>query len=492
MSANPPATIGRYRIRSELGQGGMGIVYRAFDPNIDREVAIKTLRDAPGLGAAAREQQRERFLNEARAAGRLRHPGIVAVLDADVDPATGLPFLAMELVHGQSLEQELEAGRRFAPAESVAIVAAVADALAYAHRQGVVHRDVKPGNILLEEGGGVRITDFGIARLGESSLTRTGQILGSPAYMSPEQIAGARVDARSDVFSLGVVLYHLLAGERPFQGEALSTLSYQIVHQEPIPPGRIDPTLPASLEDVVLRALAKRPEERWPGAAELAQALRAAAVPAAGAAARRTATGTLVVDAPAAGAGPTGTVTFDLAPAAGRRHGARPWLLTAAVLLGALAAALWLTRSPGPKGGDRAEPPRSPAGAERPGAAVPAAGDRQAEQGERAQLLVDFEHHVERGTVTLRIDGDEVWSGQLKATKKTRLGVPGLKLAHGQLTATIDVPAGKRVVSVTVWSQASGVDDTRSTTIDLAPGRTNLLRIRVDRLTRKVSLTPAP
>jgi serine/threonine protein kinase len=358
-----PATIGRYRILAEIGRGGMGVVYRAHDPVIDREVALKTIRNVEGLSAEVFEELRQRFLLEARAAGRLTHPGIVSVLDAGTDEPTGVSFIAMELVRGRDLDTVLREGVRFTPAKAAQLVADVADALAAAHDQGIVHRDVKPANILLEADGRVKVTDFGIASVADVGLTRTGEVLGSPSYMSPEQISGRPVDRRSDVFSLGAVLYELLAGRRAFPGEGLSTLTYQIVHGTPEALGGLRPEIPDGYPQLVDRSLAKRPEDRLPDARSFAAELRglAAGVPTAG---PRVATVTDL--APAAAAGPTGTVIDTVAVAEPRRS-RRPWIVTAGLALAvALGVAWWLAGD----SGKAAATPASPRATTTPRASV--------------------------------------------------------------------------------------------------------------------------
>jgi tRNA A-37 threonylcarbamoyl transferase component Bud32 len=267
--------VGRYEILAELGRGATGQVYRARDPEIDRLVAVKVL--IPSAGADPHEVQawRERFRREARAAGRLTHPNIVAIHDVGEDD--GRPFLVMELVEGESLDQRLRAQGPFPTEQVVSIGKEIAQALDYAHRQGVVHRDIKPANILLRRDGLVKVTDFGIARLSGAEVTRTGQILGTPSYMSPEQIAGGKVDGRSDLFSLAAVLYELLTGEKTFPGETVSTILYRIVHEEPIPIRRLNPSLSSPLDVCLRRALAKDPAERQTSAAELAKELQATA-----------------------------------------------------------------------------------------------------------------------------------------------------------------------------------------------------------------------
>ena len=267
--------IGRYEIEKTLGRGAMGVVYLARDPIIDRPVALKTLR--VDLDAEHSEEFRERFVREARAAGRLNHPGIVTVHDVGEDPETGLMYIAMEHVEGRDLKQILAAGEVLRASEVARIVADVAVALDYAHSLGVVHRDVKPANIILTADGTAKITDFGIARLETSNLTVDGQFIGTPNFMSPEQITGKPVDGRSDIFSLGVVLFTLLTGQRPFGGDTMHEVTLRIV-QEPSPiPSTISAEIPAAFNPIVLKCLEKNPEKRFQTGGELAKVLAALA-----------------------------------------------------------------------------------------------------------------------------------------------------------------------------------------------------------------------
>jgi predicted Ser/Thr protein kinase len=253
----------------------MGVVYLARDPIIDREVALKTLR--VDLDSDFADEFRERFMREARAAGRLSHPGIVTIHDVGEDPTTGLVFIAMEFARGRDLKQVLQSGHRFRPAEAARVVAEIAMALDYAHSMGVVHRDVKPANIILTDSGRIRIMDFGVARLESSNLTTEGQFIGTPNYMSPEQVTGRPVDGRSDLFSLGVVLFELLAGERPFAGESIHEVTLKVV-QAPTPiPSAVAPGVPAGFNPIVLKCLEKEPDKRFQRGAELARVLGALA-----------------------------------------------------------------------------------------------------------------------------------------------------------------------------------------------------------------------
>lgn len=273
MSALPPGSrIGRFEISGLLGEGAMGVVYLAHDPQIERPVAIKTLRlEGSGAGRAELES---RFLKEAKLAGRLQHPNVVTIYEAGRDGA--LPYIAMEYVDGDPLTRFLGPAEGLTLAQRVEVIREAALALAHAHERGVLHRDVKPGNILLTRDRRVKVADFGIGKLlsGAADLTRTGQMIGSPAYMSPEQIRGEKLDGRSDFFSLGVVFYELLTGVRPFPGDSITTLVYQILHTEPRDPLAVRADLPPAASEVFARLLAKSPDRRPASAAAFLDEVR--------------------------------------------------------------------------------------------------------------------------------------------------------------------------------------------------------------------------
>jgi len=268
-------SVGRYVLDEEIGRGAMGTVYRATDPLIERTVAVKTVHLSK-LDDGSLEP-RMRFLREAKAAGRLTHPGIVAVYD--VGELEDLAFIVMEFVEGRSLKEVLEAGVPVPLATAAEIVRQAADALAAAHRSGVVHRDVKPGNLMLTRAGTVKITDFGIARIDQSQRTRTGVLVGSPGYMSPEQLSGKHVDGRSDVFALGSLFYELATGRGPFESERAEDvleLMTNIVSRTHVPPSSLAPSVPKSVDAIVDRALKKNPAERYATAEAMSADLRAA------------------------------------------------------------------------------------------------------------------------------------------------------------------------------------------------------------------------
>jgi serine/threonine protein kinase len=268
--------LGRYEVVRELGKGAMGIVYLAKDPLIGRLVALKTIRPAAHSDDDETKEFQQRFVREAQAAGILNHPSIVTVHDIGQDEPTGVSFIAMEYVEGQNLKEVLAQGRPLGFEQIGDIISQVADGLDFAHSKGIVHRDVKPANIILLDGLRAKITDFGIAKIasGGANLTSTGQFLGTPNYMAPEQIKGAPVDGRTDIFSLGICLYECLTRRKPFGGDSLTSISYKIVH-EPFPPlAEVNPQIPEGFHEVVAHCLAKDPAKRYQRGKELASALR--------------------------------------------------------------------------------------------------------------------------------------------------------------------------------------------------------------------------
>ena len=269
--ARPAPRIGRYLVTGRIGKGGMGMVYRGLDPALEREVAVKTLVADDSFDSDGRR----RFEVEARAAARLSHPNIVTVHELGED--RGILYIAMEMLPGADLEALLRSGERLPLAEKLDVVSQICRGLAYAHERGVVHRDIKPSNVRLLDDGTAKIMDFGIAKLGpDHHITKTGMMVGTVHYMSPEQVRGRELDGRTDVFSAGVILYELLAGERPFKGEDVTAILYKIVNEEP-PPLGLDAlgALGPPLKQVLDKALAKDPATRYATAAEFAEELGA-------------------------------------------------------------------------------------------------------------------------------------------------------------------------------------------------------------------------
>jgi serine/threonine protein kinase len=267
--------IGRYKIVRELGRGAMGVVYHAIDPNIGRPVAIKTIHLGGGRKPEEQDRLRERLFREARSAGILSHPGIVTIYD--VEHQGELAYIAMEFVDGPTFDQLLSEDPPIPPAKLFSILAQTAAALDYAHQKGIVHRDIKPANIMIAADGTSKITDFGIAKVTASDqLTMTGAIVGTPHYMSPEQVQGQPVDGRSDQFSLAVIAYEALTGEKPYSGEHLTTVVYKIVTEDPTPPHRLNPSLSGPIENTLRKALAKKPDARYRNCQEFIDTLEKA------------------------------------------------------------------------------------------------------------------------------------------------------------------------------------------------------------------------
>jgi predicted Ser/Thr protein kinase len=351
MPMDAPQMLGKYEIRGTLGRGAMGTVYDGWDPLIARRVAIKTvaLPESPDPETA---EEIARFKREAQAAGRLTHPNIVAVYD--YGETESLAYIVMEFVEGPSLKELLDRHERFALPDLQRVMEDLLAGLQFSHERGVVHRDIKPANIMLTRDGRAKIADFGIARIEASSMTQAGTMLGTPAYMSPEQFMAQVVDARSDVYSAGVVLYQLLTGERPFDG-GLTAIMHKVLNTEPPPPSQLSVTAPAALDPVVRRAMAKRPEDRYPSAAAFAEAIRAAlAQPQPAADAEATLVGSAAPARPAPAAPAVATPAPAPAPAA-KPAGTRLPLLAgiAAVVVVALAGGAWFLLRP-------AAPPPSP------------------------------------------------------------------------------------------------------------------------------------
>lgn len=264
---------GRYEVVAELGRGAMGVVYKARDPQIDRLVAVKTV-SLWGQEPEEEQEFRLRFANEAQAAGRLHHPGIISVFDVGEDPENQDPYIVLEYVSGEPLQRILAREKKLPLSKALKLAEELAEALDYAHAQGVVHRDIKPANILVTEDGHAKIADFGIAKLNLAHFTIPGKVLGTPAYMAPEQLSGEGADGRSDLFSLGVILYVMVTGHSPFPGSSATTVCFKVANREPVAASALDMTLPPQIDAVIARAIAKNPGDRYQHGSELAEDLR--------------------------------------------------------------------------------------------------------------------------------------------------------------------------------------------------------------------------
>jgi serine/threonine protein kinase len=283
MDSRKKQRFGRYEILAELGRGAMGIVYKARDPKINRVVAVKTISLA-GQEPDQEKEYRERFFREAEAAGRLSHPGIVTIFDVGEEPETHAPYIVMEYVQGQTMEKLLlsKEDHKLAPEEALQLAHEIAEALDCAHGQGVIHRDIKPANILITKQGHAKIADFGVAKLNLANATASGRIFGTPAYMSPEQLSDEPIDGRSDLFSLGVILYTAVTGYRPFQGNSAMTVAFKVVNRDPVPATVLDTELPPGLDYIISRAIAKDRSQRYQRGMEIVfdiQELRAGREP---------------------------------------------------------------------------------------------------------------------------------------------------------------------------------------------------------------------
>jgi serine/threonine-protein kinase len=483
-----PARIGRYEIEAELGRGMMGVVYQARDPDLGRTVALKTVSLAFAVSEADGEAFKVRFLEEARIAARLSHPGIVVVHEVGRDPG-GVLYIALEHLRGRTLAELAGGGRCLPWTDAVRMAAQVARALQHAHAHGVVHRDIKPANIMVLDSGEAKVLDFGVARAPASQLTATGQFFGTPAYMSPEQASGEPLDGRSDVFSLGCVLYVALTGQRPFDGDSVPLILSRVVHAAPEPPSRVRPGLPAALDAVVARAMAKKPAARYPGAGHLADDLEAllagraiaAAPPPAGVgtvASRRTddvgleSLELVPEDAPPA---PVPARALAAAPAPATRR-PRAWLALAVVVL---AAGVWLAR---PRS---APPPDDPtrASADTPAAPERGGGLWRAIAGP-AYLAVDFDHHLRSGTLMVWVDDELVLQEPIQGRVKHK--VLSFRLRKGSVQQTLDVSPGSHEVRVQIdWD---GRRRTARISGQFEAGATRRLDISVARLTRDLTL----
>ncbi len=337
-------TIGRYRIIGELGRGAMGVVYHATDPSIGRSVAIKTIRIRDINDTQQRNKLRDRLFREARSAGVLSHPNIVTIYD--MDEVDGLAYIAMAFVNGPTLEKILASETPLSGTRMLRILRQTAAGLDYAHGRGIVHRDIKPANIMTDEDGAVKITDFGIAKITTvNNMTETRSVVGTPNYMSPEQVQGLAIDGRSDQFSLAVIAYEILTGERPFQGEHLSTVVYKIVAEDQADAQSINATLTPQIDQVLRRGLAKKPEDRYPSCSNFVGALEMACAEsrgwttlAAGAAAATPTIGVERRQLPEPHALPSTGNTTEIRP---RASVLKPLLLSCLVVLGVAGVITW-------------------------------------------------------------------------------------------------------------------------------------------------------
>lgn len=508
METSETKRFGRYEILGELGRGAMGVVYKARDPHIDRVVAVKTIA-LRGQEADAEKEFRLRFQNEAQAAGRLHHPGIVAVFDVGEDAETHDPYIVLEYVAGEALNRRLAREKKLPLEQALQLTVELAEALDYAHAQGVTHRDIKPGNILITQGGRPKIADFGIAKLNLAHLTIPGKLLGTPAYMAPEQLSGTAADGRSDLFSLGVILYAMVTGHSPFQGDSATTVCFKVANREPVPASALDLSLPRELDAVIARAMAKDPKRRYQRGSEFAAAIaevQALAVPGPG-----TRSGTR---------GITSSRTLSGNPAVGMAYAAK--VIRAAVLkapvkdliLGAATIALLVivgiqtkllvfthqeatsTAAAIPDHADAMALPGTPVVAATPASApvVKAAHPEKAALRRTkasaapaskevvvplSTVELTVRHQFKDATLSVWVDGKLTLTRQLHGGTQKRLVV--FNGVRGSESETFQVPAGKHVLKFRTQTADQTIDLSKTISADLIGGGDRTLAVTYDK-----------
>ena len=497
---------GRYEILSELGRGAMGVVYQARDPKINRVVAVKTISMA-GQPAHEEREYRERFFREAEAAGRLSHPGIVTIFDVGEEPETRAPYIVMEFVGGQSLDKLLARDDHKLPLETaLQLTLELAEALDCAHGQGVVHRDLKPANILITEDGHAKIADFGVAKLNLAHHTLAGRVLGTPAYMSPEQLNGETVDGRSDLFSLGVVLYTVLTGYRPFQGNSALTVSFKVVNREPVPATVLDTDLPAALDYIIGRAMAKDPAQRYQRGMEMVldvQDLRAGRElwsktkqpgSSLGADAEETANArarSWTAGQPAVGAKP-GLSMRALSP--GReaveklleRMRKSSFAAAALLLVGLLVLGIRLSDTVLPQPLPSRTPPETGAASAPPPAEEPVVIATKATPKHTslpkippATLDIELEHNFTSARLSIWVDDHPAYTHSLEGTDKRHLVM--FHAVQGHESHVMQLAPGKHRVRVQVASGADSHEQSGTVASEFVSGKEKMLQIHFDK-----------
>jgi len=503
MEGQGPTRIGRYEIRQELGRGMMGIVYLADDTVLGRPVALKTIQLAFVTSGTDRESFEKRFLGEARVAARLAHPGIVVVHDVGRDPDSGTLYIALEYLRGSTLAQVTASGAPLDWREALRITARLARALHHAHAAGVIHRDVKPANVMLLPSGEVKVMDFGIAKVPQQDLTATGQFFGTPLYMSPEQARGDPVDGRSDLFALGAIAYRLLTGRAAFGAENVTAILSRVLTENPPAPSTLVPQVPPGADYVVARALSKSPADRYPDGETLAEDVDDILEGRAprhrkGWAASARGQGTMVsrpvkeddsllpelVPIPAEAAPPR---------VARGEASANPRLKRAAlavggallVVAGMLAGATFRKRTPAAPAAERAAPPRparTPADdrvVSRPAPAVVAEPSD-----EPGRLAIDFDHHLRSGHLRVWIDDQQVLDQGFGGKVKKK--ILSLRIRKGSVDEMLKVAPGRHDVRVQV--QWDGNTRTEVISGTFKPGATRTLEVRILRVLNVLTL----
>lgn len=501
----PQLKVGRYQLLDEMGRGASTVVYKAHDSLLGRMVALKTIEVRPAVLAAEGEEFRRRFSEEARTDGRTAHPGLVAVHDVGGDPDSGRLYLAFEYVEGRLLEAA--AGAHPMPwREAFRISARIAEALQHAHASGVAHRDVSPSNVIMGVAGEPKLLDFRLARAASAGLTMAanGQFFGSPLYLAPEEVDGRGADARSDVFSLGAVLYRLLTGRHAFAAETISESTRRIADEHPAPPSSIVRSLPHGMDDVVRRALAKEPAHRYADTRSMAEDLDDVL---SGRPPRHCGLAAILE--------PTDTVEFRLVETVPRPKappvegtwfpGEHTLLRRRALLRGVFGAFLLAVvavahfargradepapvpvASAPPAGAARAAPPplRSEAAEEDLEGAPAEPGELTSDHGDPARLVLDLEHPLQAGTVVVYVNGEKLMQKRLRGAVTNN--ILGFKLRRQRLRETVSLEPGKKRVLVQVFWK----DGRRSETIagTFSPGATRRLNARMGRMGKGLSL----
>jgi serine/threonine-protein kinase len=464
----------------------MGVVYQGRDPQIDRLVAIKTIAlvaDDP----EAEQEFRQRFFLEARAAGRLSHPGIVTIFDVGEDPDSHSPYIVMEYVDGRPLSKFISAPTKIPYRKALRFAQQLSEALDYAHAQGVVHRDMKPANILIGKDGHTKITDFGIAKMNMANITHAGHVVGTPAYMSPEQLEGAPVDGRSDLFSLGVILYTMLTGHRPFQGNSAATVSFKVANRDPLPASAFDSAFPPELDYVIARAMAKDPAARYQTGREMAldlhSVLRGQNPRSQGDHAQRNAASLVPIHestqhqpssqqtSPSEDTSLRKIIAF-VKQAPTKREGIAALALLVAAFFAThryTSAAKVATQPTQPPVLEtvqpKAEEPK-PIAIATPKVAAPS-----------SVLNLQVEHHLANATLRIWSDGHLVYTHPLHAEAKKRLIV--FKKIEASEKETLKLPAGNHRIKVEV--EADGYNQSNTIQANLTHNQPQLLEIRCDK-----------
>jgi len=460
MTDDVPHSLGRYVIEEEIGRGMMGVVYRAKDPALGRVVALKTVRLAFAVPQEQREGYEKRFMAEARVAAVLSHPGIVVVHDVGRDPDAGTLYIALEFLQGETLADQLNKSGPMESERALKLTSELAEALHHAHSHGIVHRDIKPANIMVLTSGAPKIMDFGIAKIPASDLTAAGEFFGTPSYMSPEQASGQAVDGRSDLFSLGAVLYVLLTGRRPFDAPSMPAIFNQVLHKDPEAPSSLVPGLGEGVDKIVARALAKDPESRYRTGREMAEDIGALL-------------GGTSPEVESSRAGSLPFAALQAAPTAQPPPRGFPYKTVLGALLAlalAGAAALFLRSGGGGAG--------SSTGLTLPSFEVPTLQPPAPAQG---HLQVSFEFSCRTGRLQVFVDDQPTLDEPLEG--KVVRKVLNVRFHKGSLLKTVEVPSGEHSVRVQV--DADGDSQTRRIRARFSSGTTRRLVIGLGGLLKK-------